>query len=166
MAQTGILASGENHSHYGHVRQVASVKAESGTARPYGEARVSSARRTIAACADSFRGAFTVEELTYSVHESAEGGAPATVYRAVAAMEEAGYLERVGERQGSALYTRCGHADHHHHIVCDRCGTTAPARCPVGPELLEPADIAGFTLTRHEVTLYGLCPDCAAKDGA
>jgi Fe2+ or Zn2+ uptake regulation protein len=134
--------------------------------RPYGHARVSSARKTIAACAEEFRGAFTVEELTRKVRDAdARAGATATVYRAVASLETSGFLERIGHRHGSALYARCGHADHHHHIICEACGTTTPAACPVGAEILDTARAAGFTVTRHSVTLYGLCPNCAREAG-
>lgn len=133
---------------------------------PYGRARVSAARKAIAQCARAFTGAFTVDELTNQVRAlDSRAGATATVYRAVAAMQEAGYLERVGERGGSALYARCSHTDHHHHIVCDSCGSTTPAECPLGPELVNTANSAGFTITRHSVTLYGLCPNCSAKAG-
>ena len=85
------------------------------------------------------------------------------MYRAVAAMEAAGYVERVGSRGGSALYARCGTRSHHHHIVCDGCGRVAHAECPVAVDAPSPrAD--GFVVTRHEVTLYGLCPTCADSD--
>lgn len=86
------------------------------------------------------------------------------MYRAVAAMENAGFIERVGARGGSALYARCDASAHHHHIVCDACGVTAEAECPLGTTL-DVAGTAGFVVTRHEVTLYGLCPTCARKRG-
>ena len=75
-------------------------------------------------------------------------------------MEAAGYVERVGARGSSALYARCGTRSHHHHIVCDGCGRVAHAECPVAVDM--PSKRAdGFVVTRHEVTLYGLCPTCA-----
>ncbi len=137
------------------------------TRRPYGAARVSAARKSIAACVEEFCGAFTVEDLTLRVRATdVRAGATATVYRAVASLEASGYLERIGRRQGSILYTRCGQPDHHHHIICEQCGTTTAASCPVGADLLEAARAAGFTLTRHSVTLYGLCPSCAREASA
>lgn len=132
-------------------------------ANAYGRSRITPARIVVADAVDGFRGAFTVEELAGAVrfrHRTA--GATATVYRAVAAMEKSGYLARVGARDGSALYARCDHAEHHHHIVCEACGRTAVADCPIDTS----APLAGgFVVTRHEVTLYGLCPECAAKVG-
>jgi Fe2+ or Zn2+ uptake regulation protein len=108
------------------------------------------------------RGAFTVEELAAAVHAlDAKASATATVYRAVSAMEAAGHLERVGVRHGCALYASCADSGHHHHVVCDGCGRTAAAPCPLGGT--PAAD--GFVVTRHEVTLYGLCRECAEKSG-
>jgi Fe2+ or Zn2+ uptake regulation protein len=77
-------------------------------------------------------------------------------------MEESGHIERVGTRDGSALYARCSTMSHHHHIVCDGCGRVAHAECPV---VFEDSDARpdGFVITRHEVTLYGLCPSCVAS---
>jgi Fur family ferric uptake transcriptional regulator len=130
---------------------------------PYGSARVTAPRKAIARAVDEMRGAFTVEELAaVAKRHDATAGATATVYRAVAAMEKSGYLERVGSRDGSAFYARCSGGAHHHHIVCEGCGLVAAADCPLEPQL-ETGAVSGFVVTRHEVTLYGLCPACAKR---
>jgi Fe2+ or Zn2+ uptake regulation protein len=131
----------------------------------FGGARFSEPRFAIARAAQRLSGAFTVDELAAAVRaQDCSAGATATLYRAVALMEQHGFLERVGERDGSGLYAQCAARSHHHHIVCDGCGKTAHAECPLGiaeePPAAGRAD--GFVITRHEVTLYGLCPDCAA----
>jgi len=92
--------------------------------------------------------------------EDERAGAIATVYRAVAAMEDNAFLARVGTRAGAALYCRCQEASHHHHVVCDGCGKVAVAECPGELATGETAP-SGFLITRHEITLYGLCPACA-----
>lgn len=128
----------------------------------FGGLRLTLPRRAIAKAATEMRGAFSVEELTERVrseHSAAVG--TATVYRAVAAMETTGFIERVGTRRGQVLYARCGADDHHHHVVCEGCGRMAVAECPVDTAAVAPV---GFLVTRHEVTLYGLCPTCS-RDG-
>ena len=127
----------------------------------FGNARVSRQRREIVSAARGLAGAFTIEELATAVRRGDAGIGTATVYRAVAALETSGWLERVGERGGSALFVRCGAGDHHHHhVVCEGCGRVETAECPVA---LSPiAGPEGFRITRHEVTLYGLCPACCA----
>jgi len=129
----------------------------------YGPGRLTAPRTAIARAVSGMADAFTIDDLAAIVRRSDPGaGATATVYRAVAAMEAAGFVERVGARDGSALYARCATPSHHHHIVCDGCGRIAHADCPVVPGL-DAARTDGFVITRHEVTLYGLCPTCAEK---
>ena len=132
----------------------------------FGSARVSPQRRAIVSAVEELAGAFTVEELARATHARHASIGTATVYRAVAALEASGWLERVGERDGSALFARCnagGH--HHHHVVCEQCGRVEVTDCPV--VIAAAANPDGFRITRHEVTLYGLCPACSAsRNGA
>lgn len=127
----------------------------------FGAARLSPQRREIVSATATLRGAFTVEELSRAARARDEGIGTATVYRAVAALEASGWLERVGERDGSALYAHC-HAGqrHHHHVVCESCGRVEATECPV--TVASEAHSDGFRITRHEVTLYGICPACSA----
>jgi Fur family ferric uptake transcriptional regulator len=132
------------------------------TSTAYGHARMTPQRRLIAQTAASMPGAFSVEELERAARATDTSTGVATVYRAVSAMIASGWLERVGERDGSALFARCqAGSHHHHHVVCDGCGRIEATECPV---VAEPGTGARgrFVITRHEVTLYGLCPQCAA----
>jgi Fe2+ or Zn2+ uptake regulation protein len=127
----------------------------------FGSGRVSPQRREILSAALELTGAFTVEDLACTTHARDTSIGTATVYRAVAALEGSGWLERVGERDGSALFTRCNAgAHHHHHVVCEQCGRVEVTECPVVISAAENPD--GFRITRHEVTLYGVCPACSA----
>jgi len=127
----------------------------------YGSARVSPQRVRIARMATAMPGAFTVEELARALSAAGDDAGTATVYRAVGALEDSGFIERVGERGSSALYLKCGaHAGHHHHLVCTGCGRVEIAECPLEPVLASAADRCGFTLTSHDVSLYGLCAAC------
>lgn len=129
----------------------------------FGGHRVSTARRTIARAAASLHGAFTVEDLHASVVRAEANVGVATVYRAVAAMLAAGSLAPVGYRDGSALYALCVGGAHHHHLVCTGCGTVAGIACPIDGALEIAAREAGYTVTGHEITLYGLCRTCAGE---
>jgi Fur family ferric uptake transcriptional regulator len=133
--------------------------------RPYGAGRASTQRTAIARAAERLDRAFTVEELAQAAEPDAEGRRPgiATVYRAVSAMVEAGHVERVGQRDGRALYARCDADGHHHHLVCTGCGSVAEAPCPLDAAALATAADQGFVVTRHEVAIYGLCPECLGR---
>jgi Fur family transcriptional regulator, ferric uptake regulator len=136
--------------------------AQSEARSAYGTRRVSRQRAAIADAAVALAGAFTIDDLARAVSGGAQAAGTATVYRAVAAMEASGWVERVGEREGHALYVHCtdGHR-HHHHAVCEGCGTVRSTSCPLDRIAENSADLDGFVVTRHEVTLYGLCPSCA-----
>lgn len=136
-------------------------------ANPYGEARVSAARRDIARAVEALARAFTVEELGAALKALDAPVALATIYRAVAAMERAGALARVGEIDGTALYAACGSQwpcgqaeDHHHHLVCTSCGAVEPISCPVDSGIVNAAGDLGFVITGHEIRLYGMCSRC------
>lgn len=129
----------------------------------YGEARLSAQRARIAEAVLGMPGAFTAEDLHRRVTADAPGIGLATVYRALAAMQESGAVTTVGDRQGSALLARCDRHDHHHHLVCTACGSVVGIECPLGHEALASAERAGHLVTRHEITLYGLCSGCRER---
>ncbi len=112
---------------------------------------------------DRFDGAFTVDELVDAVSAVSPSTGTATVYRAVGTMEAAGSLERVGSRDGSALYVRCCVEGHHHHLVCTGCWKVSHTACPLGEETTQQVAADSFVVTEHEITLYGLCAGCAAQ---
>ena len=133
--------------------------------RPFGTGRLTPQRRSIAAAIESMSGAFTVDDLVHAVRVRRSATGTATIYRAVAAMESEGWLERVGERSGSVLYLRCAADDHHHHLVCTGCGRVEAATCPLEGLVEDAVDRSGFLVTEHEITLYGLCATCRPGTG-
>ena len=63
---------------------------------------------------------------------------------------------------GETLYEAVGRG-HHHHFSCTRCGRVFTLHtCPV---TLPSSAVypGGFVVEAHEVTLYGQCPECAAR---
>ncbi|MDA3936184.1 MAG: transcriptional repressor [Actinomycetota bacterium] len=128
--------------------------------RPYGTGRVSAQRREITEMTDAMPGAFTIDDLVRALGVSSVPVGAATVYRAVASMAESGWLQRVGERNNGALYVRCTGGAHHHHLVCTGCGRVARTSCPLDDSASSWAEESGFTITHHDVTLYGLCSQC------
>jgi Fur family ferric uptake transcriptional regulator len=128
---------------------------------PYGGARVSRQRQAIAASVAVLAGAFTIEELAAALRRRRARASVATLYRAVVALTASGWIERIGERDGSALFARCaGGRRHHHHVVCGDCGRVAAVRCAGMGKTAGSGRPRGFVITRHEVTLHGLCAEC------
>lgn len=81
----------------------------------------------------------------------------ATVYRNLKLLLEAGEIQAVNLPGDSPRY-ESAHHDHHHHFQCNACQRVFDVHeCPGDLALLAPA---GFTVERHEITLYGRCKDC------
>lgn len=127
--------------------------------------RSSAQRDAIAAAADALPRAFTAEDLLRAVREVEPGIGAATVYRALSAMTDAGFVEVVGAREGAAVYARCRSAGHHHHLVCTSCGAVAEADCELTDALARVAEASGYELTSHELKLEGVCPACREPRG-
>jgi len=99
-----------------------------------------------------------VDEIMQGAGESVPGIGSATVYRAVKAGLQAGWLVEVhlpGDRR--TAYEMAG-KDHHHHFECNNCGKVYDVEgCPGHLSKLIPS---GFVMEDHELVLYGRCNVC------
>lgn len=100
--------------------------------------------------------------LPHEVLRAAQVRAPglslATVYRNLNALVAEGELAAVS-LPGESPRFEMAHQHHHHHFKCDRCLRVFDVHaCPGDLKHLMPAD---FQLMRHDITLYGLCAECA-----
>ena len=87
----------------------------------------------------------------------------ASVYRTLEQLEELKLVHRLEMGRGMASYERAEPSgEHHHHVVCEKCGRVEPFEDPgleraIG-RLQGPV---GFEVSDHEVVLRGRCPRCA-----
>ena len=93
--------------------------------------------------------------------------AQSSAYRSLSVMVEAGVVRRlvhVGDHAHFELAEDL--TEHHHHLICERCGTVADVTLPDEVETAMDdtfqavADAAGFTPVHHAVDIYGTCGDC------
>ncbi|WP_432378827.1 Fur family transcriptional regulator [Duganella sp. P38] len=86
----------------------------------------------------------------------------ATVYRNLKSLLEDGALKLVTLPGENARYESTSVAEHHHHhFQCTACQRVFDVHaCPSNMENLAPK---GFSVERHELTLYGRCADCQPK---
>ena len=89
----------------------------------------------------------------------------ATVYRQLNALVEAGQADTV-RLEGQQLFRLCGDDGHHHHLVCTNCGKTVEIEPPSEDWLKGISQRYGFTLERHTLEVFGLCPDCRRTGSA
>ena len=123
--------------------------------------RQRSAVADLLADVDDFRSAQQLHELLRD--RGSEVGL-ATVYRTLQSLADAGDVDVLRAEDGEALYRRCSRREHHHHLVCRRCGTAEEIDGP-GVEAWAAAVGAahGFRDVVHTMELSGICAACAAE---
>jgi Fur family ferric uptake transcriptional regulator len=88
----------------------------------------------------------------------------ATVYRTLNLLVEIGIAERVRFDAGSAAFESTLGREHHDHLICVACGAIHEFRDDRIEKIqLRIAAEHGFTLQRHRLELFGLCPACQAR---
>lgn len=84
----------------------------------------------------------------------------ATIYRTLGALTEAGVLRTFPAGEGEVAYRLC-EPGHHHHLICEACGRIVEIpSCEVEEWASGVAERRGFTATRHQADIFGLCSDC------
>jgi Fur family ferric uptake transcriptional regulator len=109
--------------------------------------------------------ALTALDIERQLEGSDRGVARATVYRVLEELEQIGVIARVEVGDKLSRYEPL-HPDgvqHHHHLVCERCGKLVPFH----DEQLEQAIATvarkvAFDVSDHDVTLRGTCARCTA----
>lgn len=90
----------------------------------------------------------------------------ATVYRALEALVERGVLRRVDFGHAHAHYELAQADNHHHHLICKRCGVVEDVS-DCGFEALEKTVLKKSKkfgrITAHSFEFFGLCSACLKK---
>ena len=106
----------------------------------------------------------TPQEILDGVRETVSAAGIATVYRNLKLLLDEGEIQTVMLPGDSPRYEAAHQAhghDHHHHFHCGTCDRVFDVTgCPGAMTQLAPA---GFMVERHELTLYGVCAECAVK---
>jgi Fe2+ or Zn2+ uptake regulation protein len=118
-------------------------------------------RRAVAELIAERAGHFTARDL---VDDAADRRPPigrATVFRALELFADLGLVERLDLPTGEHAYVACEPAQHHHHVVCSRCGrSTEVDDCGMSEVAREVARRTGYRIERHRLELFGVCPAC------
>jgi Fur family ferric uptake transcriptional regulator len=103
--------------------------------------------------------AFDIEDELRAGHRAV---GRASVYRILEQLESLGLVQRVETRGSSVLYEPVrGEHQHHHHLVCDRCGKLVPfADEELEKTIGKLSRRVDFQVSDHEVVLHGACDAC------
>jgi Fur family ferric uptake transcriptional regulator len=103
----------------------------------------------------------SAQQLHALLGEQGESVSLATVYRNLGALAEAGEVDALAAPGGETRYRRCRRTEHHHHLVCRRCGRTVEvAETAVERWAAQTARRHGFTEVSHAIELHGICETC------
>ena len=125
--------------------------------------RAGQARHALVELLDSHPCARSVLEIEDELRAGNRPVARASIYRILEELERLRLVQRVQVGQDMARYEPVRAGDgHHHHLVCDSCGTVTPFSDPG----LEAAirDLSGrvpIRVAEHEIVLHGACSSCS-----
>lgn len=90
---------------------------------------------------------------------------PATLYRMVERLVEAGVLRRIGLHERALYYELILPGRHRDYLICTSCGAIGDinAACPVDALEQELSSRTGYTGLHHELVFFGTCPECQSE---
>jgi Fe2+ or Zn2+ uptake regulation protein len=91
------------------------------------------------------------------------GGDPATIYRNLQALTEAGVLHAVRGVGRREMFELPAARHEHAHVSCTRCGRVECVEVSRAP--LTPKAPRGWKVDSVSLTVWGLCPECRSEDG-
>lgn len=106
-------------------------------------------------------GFISPQDLHQRLEEAGISVGIATVYRHLNALAESGDADTIPV-SGGQLFRACEPHSHHHHLVCEICGTAVDIDAPDEGWFLAIAQAHGFTVNRHILEIFGRCPQCHA----
>jgi len=128
-----------------------------------GGRRMTRARRTVGELIGRQQGCFTAADLLDEARSRQMPIGRATVFRTLDLLAEEGALERVDMPAGDHAYVVCEPEQHHHHVVCRRCGrSTEVSDSGLAEVVRSVGQQSGYRIDSHRLELFGLCPQCAA----
>jgi Fur family ferric uptake transcriptional regulator len=83
-----------------------------------------------------------------------------SIYRCLDLFESLGIAFKI-INGSSVKYKLCEMKDHHHHIVCKKCGDVAELHfCDISDWSGKVTESTGYEVTDHQLNFYGLCKIC------
>jgi Fe2+ or Zn2+ uptake regulation protein len=123
--------------------------------------RLTEPRRAVAELITERSGHFTANDLIDRAQERDLDIGRATIFRALDLFTELDLLERIDLPNGDHAYVPCLPGYHHHHLICQRCArVTEVPDLGLGEAIAGMERTTGWTVQKHRLELFGLCPEC------
>ena len=86
----------------------------------------------------------------------------ATVYNNLKVLIDEGFVSELKVRNDTTTYYDfMGHQ--HLNVICEKCGRIADMDLDLADVQQEAADQTGYQITKSQMVVYGICPDCVAR---
>ena len=120
------------------------------------------ARHALLELLDAQSCALTVIELEDSLRAGGRPIARASIYRILDELERLRLVQKLQVGQSMARYEPLRSGDgHHHHLVCDSCGTVTPFSDPeLEATIQKLSRRVPLRVAEHEIVLHGACRAC------
>jgi Fur family peroxide stress response transcriptional regulator len=103
----------------------------------------------------------TAEEVFIRAKKGMPEISMATVYNCLDALVSCGLVRQVNQDRAATRF--CSNMQPHHHFYCDECGGAYDIDREDNNSQPPVAMPRGFRPSRYEVTIRGLCSECASK---
>jgi Fur family transcriptional regulator, ferric uptake regulator len=103
----------------------------------------------------------TAQEIFDDLRAGGRDAGIASVYRALELLTRMGLVHRVELAEAAAYEPALPGGQHHHHVVCDRCGKVSPFEDAALERAIDRlAARLEYDVGGHDVVLRGACEDC------
>lgn len=100
----------------------------------------------------------SANELLIQINELGDEVRLSTIYRNLNTFSEFDIVEEF-EFSGQKKF-ELGQDQHHHHLLCLSCEEILPLECPLEEYEKEIKQDTKYDILKHNMKLYGICPDC------
>ncbi len=123
--------------------------------------RLTAQRRLVWEVLSEARGHLTAEEIAARIQHRHRGVNLASVYRALAVLQDLDLVRESRLGEGGAATWELAHPDEHFHLVCDRCGTVTHHQGTFVEEIAGHLQRDhGFCPASIELVVTGVCAGC------
>jgi Fur family ferric uptake transcriptional regulator len=121
------------------------------------------AREALIDLLDSQSCALSAIEIEDALRASERPVGRASIYRILDELERLRLVQKLQVGQAMARYEPIRTGDeHHHHLVCDNCGTVTPFTDPdLETAIKKLSRRVPMRVQEHEIVLHGACRDCS-----
>jgi Fur family ferric uptake transcriptional regulator len=125
--------------------------------------RSGGARSAVLEALDREACCLTAQEIFDRLRDRGRAVGIASVYRTLELLSNMGLVRRVDIGTAAGYEPAHPGGEHHHHVVCERCGEVAAFEDPGLEEAIERLGRRlEYKVGLHEVVLRGACPECRA----